>query len=162
VECNIIYNLRRDNHLSDHTHISKVLEWGTNETYDTIPVLYGCTICQDTSEKPFIHKEELSGHSSHNDFVDGCFACKVSTLEFSTGDAGRADSMSQKKWDRELSSYRDARSQGIQPAGTSTAQIQAAHDASDKIGKAYNADSMPSTNKITKRTAGLFKEAGVI
>jgi len=70
--------------------------------------------------------------------------------------------MSQKKWDKELQSYRDARSQGIQPAGTSTQAIREAHQASETLGKAYNADVMPATSKITKQTAKSFTEAGVV
>jgi len=70
--------------------------------------------------------------------------------------------MSQKKWDAELAAYRNARDEGIQPAGTSMSAINQAKEASDKLGKAYNADVMPATNKITKQTASTFKEAGVV
>lgn len=45
----------------------------------------------------------------------------------------------QKKWDKELSDYRNARAEGIQPAGTTTAKIRQAVEASDKVGKAYDA-----------------------
>jgi len=148
--------------LSQHEHTSKVTKWGVDEKYNSIPVEYGCTQCDETFDKPVVYAQEPSAHTEHYSFVDGCFPCKVATLELNTGDAGRAGSMSQKKWDGELQAYRDARSQGIQPAGTSRAQIQAAHDASDKIGKAYNADVMPATNKITKQTASSFQEAGVV
>jgi hypothetical protein len=48
--------------------------------------------------------------------------------------------MSQKKWDKELNLYKDARNQGIQPAGTSTRQVQKAIDDSNKVGKAYDAN----------------------
>jgi hypothetical protein len=48
--------------------------------------------------------------------------------------------MSQKKWDKELDLYRSARKQGIQPAGTSTRQVQKAIDDSNKVGKAYDAN----------------------
>jgi len=76
----------------------------------------------------------------HPEFVEGCFGCKISTLELGTGDAGRADSMSQKKWNRELDLYKSARRQGIQPAGTSSKQIQKAIDDSNKVGKAFDAN----------------------
>lgn len=85
-----------------------------------------------------------------------------SGVQVNTGDAGRAESMTSKKWESELSAYRDARAQGIQPAGTSMKAVAESLEASDKIGKAYNADVMPATNKITKSTANTFKEAGVI
>lgn len=74
-----------------------------------------------------------------------------SNLQVNTGDAGRVGSMSAKKWDKELSDYKEARRQGIQPAGTSQRHIDAAITASDTLGKAYNADYMDSTNKITKK-----------
>jgi len=45
----------------------------------------------------------------------------------------------QKAWDKELSDYRDARRQGIQPEGTSTAKIRQAVDISNKAGKAFDA-----------------------
>jgi hypothetical protein len=58
----------------------------------------------------------------------------------STGDAngGLVDGgWTNKKWDNELKLYRDARAQGIQPEGTSTAKIRKALDVSDKTGHAY-------------------------
>jgi hypothetical protein len=58
----------------------------------------------------------------------------------STGDA-KGDLVNNgwtnKKWNSELSLYREARKQGIQPDGTSTAQIRKAMDVSDKTGHAY-------------------------
>jgi hypothetical protein len=45
------------------------------------------------------------------------------------------DATRQKKWDKELQAYRDARAQGIEPAGTRLAQTRAAVEASDKAGK---------------------------
>ena len=106
--------------------------------------------------------EEPSSHSKHTSYVDNCFGCKVRTLELSTGDAGRSDSMSDKKWNSELSAYRDARSQGIQPAGTTMKAVQDAYDASERLGAAYNADVMPETTKITKASAEVFKHTGEI
>lgn len=45
-----------------------------------------------------------------------------------------------KRIDHELSSYAAARKQGIQPAGTSKAQIDAAVRVSHDVGKAWNAN----------------------
>lgn len=42
-------------------------------------------------------------------------------------------------WDKELSLYKSAREQGIQPASTKTADIQRAIEASDSAGVAYRA-----------------------
>ena len=43
----------------------------------------------------------------------------------------------QKKWDRELDSYRSAVRQGVQPEGTKQHQIDAAMKVSDSTGVAY-------------------------
>jgi hypothetical protein len=57
-----------------------------------------------------------------------------------TGDANGSlvsNGWTNKKWNNELSLYREARAQGIQPDGTSTAQIRKAMDVSDKTGHAF-------------------------
>lgn len=82
----------------------------------------------------------LHQRTKHPEFVEGCFGCKIATLELGTGDAGRPESMSQKKWNKELDAYASARKQGIQPAGTSLKQVQKAVDDSNKVGKAFNAN----------------------
>jgi len=146
----------------DHQHLAKIIDWAFDANKNFIPSKYGCTQCDETFTQIPVYDEAPSDHSKHTNYVDSCFGCKVKTLELSTGDAGRADSMSDKKWNRELQDYRNARAQGIQPAGTSAKQIQDAHEASEKLGKAYNADVMPATNRITKQTAKSFTEAGVV
>jgi uncharacterized protein YdaU (DUF1376 family) len=58
----------------------------------------------------------------------------------STGDANGDlvnNGWTNKKWDSELKLYREARAQGIQPEGTSTAKIRKAMDVSDKTGHAF-------------------------
>lgn len=50
------------------------------------------------------------------------------------------DGTVQKKWDRELDSYRSARKEGIQPDGTTTKKIDEARRLSDKAGAAYGRD----------------------
>jgi hypothetical protein len=52
---------------------------------------------------------------------------------------GGPDRTAQKRWDAELQAYRDARSQGIQPAGTTLRKVQQAVEVSNKVGKAYDA-----------------------
>lgn len=54
------------------------------------------------------------------------------------------DLTSEKASTRELSLYAAARHQGIQPAGTRTAQIRAALDQSDLAGTAFNAATGPN------------------
>jgi hypothetical protein len=77
-----------------------------------------------------------------------------------TGDAKR--DIPDKKWNAELKAYRDARDQGIQPAGTSMRHIQQAHKASEVLGKAYNADTMPKAKDITPKAAAIMKEIGQV
>lgn len=50
-----------------------------------------------------------------------------------------ADASTQKRWDAELEAYRDARLQGIQPAGTRMHQVRDALDKSDQLGAPYDA-----------------------
>lgn len=50
------------------------------------------------------------------------------------------DGTTQKKWDKELSAYRGARRQGIQPDGTSMRHVENAVKASEKAGAAYGRD----------------------
>jgi len=51
---------------------------------------------------------------------------------------------------------------GIQPAGTTMRHVQEAHRASEVLGKAYNADTMPKTKDITPKAATVMKEIGQI
>ena len=66
--------------------------------------------------------------------------------------------MASKKWDGELQAYRNARAEGIQPAGTTTSHIEAAKKASDLMGNAYDANTMVNAKKLGKRTANVMKE----
>ena len=92
--------------------------------------------------------------------VDTCFGCKGLTLQMNTGDATR--DIPDKKWNSELQAYRDARAQGIEPAGTTMRHVQEAHRASEVLGKAYDADTMPKTKDITPKAAPVMKEIGQI
>lgn len=135
-------------------HIPKVVTWGVDREQNckSVVLLYGCTNCDKTWKKLPKEKVAKAVHT-HTEFVDGCFACKIKTLELGTGDAGRADAMPQKKWDKELADYRDARRQGIQPEGTSSKQIEAAKQASEIMGSAFNAETMGSAKAMTKSKA---------
>jgi hypothetical protein len=86
----------------------------------------------------------------------------AANLSINSGDATAGRAMSTKKWDGELAAYRDARAQGIQPAGTTMKKINEARAASDKLGVAFDAGTMPDARKITKRTAKVMKETGAI
>ena len=41
----------------------------------------------------------------HPEFVEGCFGCKVGTLQLTPGDATTRLNMSPRKWDKELKAY---------------------------------------------------------
>jgi hypothetical protein len=103
-----------------------------------------------------LHQQQV-----HPQYVEGCFGCKASTLQLSPGDAAHMKEVSSKKWDAELNAYSQARKQGIQPAGTKMSQIKAAVTASETIGRAYNAETMPPAQAITKSHAEAFKEVGI-
>ena len=49
------------------------------------------------------------------------------------------DRTEQKKWDQEISAYRAARKQGVQPMTTKMPDITAAMELSDRAGKAFDA-----------------------
>lgn len=53
--------------------------------------------------------------------------------------AGGMDYSSQKRWDRELSAYKDARAEGLQPSGTKLHQVENAKRISDATGTAFQA-----------------------
>jgi len=127
-----------------HTHVSKVLDWGMNEKYETIATRYGCTGCDATSKQPFKDDTEEVAIDHSNCETKPCFGCKAKSLQLATGDAAGniiASGTTQKKWDKELDLYKQARAQGIQPDGTSTKQIQKSIDVSNRTGVAYDASS---------------------
>ena len=95
---------------------------------------------------------------THPEFVEDCFGCKIGTLQLSAGDANSNKLIPTKKFNSELEAYRAARKQGIQPAGTTMAKIQEAHRASEVLGEAYKADSMPPAKHINKKSAEVLKE----
>lgn len=61
---------------------------------------------------------------------------------------------------RELAAYRELRKDGIQPAGTTMAKIDAARSASQTLGRPYNAEKDPPANLITTKKAAAFVKAG--
>ena len=141
------------------SHIGKVLEWGFNEHHDFKATLWGCVLCDETSDKPLSYADEVE--IDHTNCDDDCFGCKAKNLILSTGDAARP--IASKAWESRLSFYKQAREQGIQPAGTQRAQVEAAYEASSKLGKAYDAGTMSvKAEKITKGVAKAMKETGAI
>jgi hypothetical protein len=145
-----------------HAHVGKVVEWGMDSDYNSIPTVYGCTSCSDISMSALTDEEVTPEHRYHTEYIDGCFGCKARTLQLATGDANViASGWTGKKWDGELQNFRDAVAQGISPEGTSTKKIQEAVDASDRMGRAYKAEDMPQAKHINKPIIETMKEIGM-
>ena len=125
--------------------------------------LYGCTLCDSTSKELWPGfgemKSKANGHKMGDVWCD-CFGCKAKTLQLNSGDAKR--DVSDKKWTSELNAYKNARAQGMQPAGTTMRHVEEAHKASEVLGKAYDADTMPKAKDITPNAAAVMKEIGQI
>lgn len=101
----------------------------------------------------------------HPEYVEGCFGCKIGTLQLATGDANGnviASGTTQKKWDSELQFYRDARAQGIQPESTNRKAVEKALEASAELNKPYDAGTMPKSQYINKQTVAVMKEIGQV
>jgi hypothetical protein len=142
-------------------HASKVNKWGYNLIDgDMVSYVaeYGCSHCDATSDKPLPSKDDISVDHGNCKY-DPCFGCKAKTLQLNSGDASR--DVPDKKWNSELQAYRDARAEGIQPAGTTMQHIEEAHKASEHLGRAYDADSMPKAKDINHKSAEVMKELGV-
>lgn len=52
---------------------------------------------------------------------------------------GQVDRTEQSRWDKEISAYRDARKQGVQPMSTKLPDVQAAMELSNQTGRAFSA-----------------------
>ena len=150
---------------SDHSHIPKILEWlyelvdgNVKET----PSLYGCTNCHATSIEPFITVEISIDHTTCG---PDCFGCKAKSIQLNAGDAKHsivASGTTQKKWDKELAFYKDARAQGVQPEGTSRVAVEKALEASEVLNKPYQGGKMPKANHVNEKTVEVLKEIGAV
>lgn len=67
-----------------------------------------------------------------------CMRAKNTRVAWAASASG-LDRTAEKKWDAELQLYRDARAEGIQPAGTTTEKINQARELSDLTGKPFDA-----------------------
>jgi hypothetical protein len=97
----------------------------------------------------------------HPESVEGCFGCKGLSVQMNAGDADSRRVMPNKAFNKELDAYKEARAQGIQPAGTSMKKIQEAVKASEVLGKPYDAGKMAPAKHINKKSAAVMKELGV-
>ena len=80
-----------------------------------------------------LHRKQV-----HPEEVEGCFGCKLGTLQLSRGDARHDGVQSAKQHDKELGSYYEAIRQGIEPISTKTKDIQAAVRLSNDTGVAFD------------------------
>ena len=147
-------------------HITKIIKWGyelVDGQMHSVVELYGCTKCDATSTKVWpgfgMMKTKGDNHKMGDPWCE-CFGCKAKTLQMNAGDATR--DIPDKKWTAELNEYKKARAEGLRPAGTTHAHIEEARTASEVLGTAYNAETMPKAKHINKKTAEVMKEIGQI
>ena len=155
---------KRISEQSDCNHVMKILEWELDDQAHWKSSKFGCTKCDIVSDKPlydiekrFAQNAKVEEDHSNCDSVP-CFACKIQGLQLNTGDAGRP--IADKVWKSRLKEYSDARRQGIQPANTNVHAVRAAVSASEKLGRAYNAETMVRADKVTKRMASTMNQLG--
>lgn len=123
-------------------HVGRIVDWGFDAEMHWVATKYGCTNCDYSGATPPPVKEEE--RIDHSQCGDECFGCKARGLQLATGDAAGniiASGTTQKKWDKELALYKQARAQGIQPDSTKTKDIVKAIDTSNKTGVAYDGSS---------------------
>ena len=158
-----VHDCNTDGHIGKVSKMEYRLEDGDVKEYVTE---YGCTKCNAVSETIWEDWGQVKPNLDHIGTDDcPCFGCKAKGLQLATGDAAGniiASGTTQKKWDKELQLYRDAKAQGVQPAGTSTKAIRQALTASEVLNKPYDAGKMPAANRINKETASVMKEIGQI
>ena len=84
----------------------------------------------------------LHRRTTHPEYVENCFGCKVGELELSVGVANHRELPTAKQHDKELQSYYDATRQGIEPRSTKSKDIDAAVKLSNEAGKAFDGIAM--------------------
>jgi len=115
-----------------HEHASKVLEWGY---------------------------KLVDGDMIPYSALYGCVYCDATSTEPFPDEN---NIFIGKRFEKELTAYKDARAQGIQPGGTSMEKIREAETASEVLNKPYNANSMPDAKHVNKSTVAVMKEIGQI
>jgi len=129
--------------------------------------LWGCIRCDAISETPWADAGEYKAKKIDHSYCDNnpCFGCKAKGLQLATGDASGhiiASGTTQKKWDKELDFYRDARSQGIQPESTNRKAVEKAIEASEVLNRPYSGETMIKAKDVNKDTVAVMKEIGQI
>lgn len=150
--------MSRKQTLEQCNHVSRVKEWGFDDSHNFTAALWDCVNCGIESSTPFRDEEQEEIDHSKCD-SNPCFGCKAKGLQLNTGDAGRP--VADKQWKANLKEYSDARKQGVQPSSTNVHAVRAAMEASSKIGRAYDANTMVRADKVTKSMAKAINEVGV-
>lgn len=151
-------------------HASKSLKEGTERTPDGkdilfVTILWGCVYCDATSKTRWADIKNTEIDHTKCGGPDNCFGCKAKGLQLATGDASGhiiEAGVTQKKWDKELDFYRDARAQGIQPESTNRKAVEKAIEASEVLNQPYSGETMPKAKDINKDTVAVMKEIGQI
>jgi len=60
---------------------------------------------------------------------------------------------------KDLSAYQTARANGIQPEGTTVEKVREAEAATRRLGRPYDANTMPPANMIVNKNAARFVNA---
>lgn len=84
-----------------------------------------------------LHRERV-----HPQYQENCFGCKIGELQLDPGAAKSNGIPTAKAHDKELSSYYSALKQGIEPISTKQKDIDAAVQASNEVGRAFDGNTM--------------------
>ena len=82
----------------------------------------------------------LHQQRTHSEPVEGCFGCRLSSLQMATG---LWRTMDQKRRDLELKEYEQARKEGSLPMTSRSGGAAMAE--SDKLGRAFRSDNLSDT-----------------
>ena len=141
----------------EHQHQPRIMDFRLSAEFHWVPTGYDCLGCEWTGDEP--PEAQLYVPHVHKEYVDNCFACKIKTLELCTGDANGTAAMASKKWDSENEFYASAVRQGINPDGLARHEVEAAYEASEKLGVAYDTDTSPlEAHQITSKTTEVMRE----
>lgn len=142
----------------EHKHQPRIVDFKLDIEMNWIPTSYDCLSCDWVGDTLPV-EEDTSEEHNHREYVDGCFSCKIKTLQLSTGDANSGRQVSEKKWDSENEFYADAVRQGINPDGIFRHEVEAALEASEKLGVAYDTDTSPlEAAHITNEAVEVMRE----
>lgn len=96
----------------------------------------------------------LHQRRTHPEPVEGCWACKASTLSFTGYKESKSETRDREKaWDQELALFDRATADGSLPKGTKTKDSLKALEYADRYSRPYRADNMTDTYAATSNQA---------